>query len=172
MRELSKTYTYPAIDRLMWAFVAAGAGIVLLLLGLGLPAFVPQQSRSTARWLEVLTGSATGQPTFNIPLTQVIFVILGIFALINAVLIYRIGSASVIIDDEVIIYQRGDKTVRVPWTKVIGVNKRLTACAKAGVCELVTIVTKIDSHVITFNSKITGYDEIMKAIQTHTKVKF
>ena len=169
---MSKTYTYPVIDRLMWALVTAGAGIVLLLLGLGLRSFAPQESISTTRWLEVLTGSATEQPTFNILITQVIFVILGIFALINAMLIYRIGSVSVKIDDEVITFQRGDKTVRVPWSEVTSVNKRLTACAKAGVCELITIATKTDSHIITFNSKITGYNEIIKAIQTHTKIKF
>ena len=87
---MAKTYSYPAIDRLMWAFVAAGLGIVLLLLGAGLPAFIPQSSISTTRWLEVLTGSATGQQTFNIPLTRTIFVILGIFALINAVHLFHI----------------------------------------------------------------------------------
>jgi hypothetical protein len=156
----------------MWAFLAAGAGIVLLLLGIGLPAFVPQESISTTRWLEVLTGSATGQPTFNILLTRAIFVILGIFALINALLIYRIGSVSIKIDDDVITYQKGDKIIKVPWTEVTDVKKRVTVGVRAGANELVTIATEKDSHVITFNSKITGYDEIMKAIQTHTKVKF
>jgi len=170
---MEKAYTYPTIDRLMWAFVAAVAGIVLLLLGLGLPIFIPQEgSVSATRWLEVLTGSATGQPTFNIPLSRAIFVILGIFALINAVLIYRIGSVIVKIDDDVIIYQRGDKTIRVPWTEVTDVKKRVTVGVRAGATELVTIATKTDSHIIIFNSKIKGYDEIMKAIQTHTKVKF
>lgn len=170
---MSKTYSYPAIDRLMWAFVAAGLGIVLLLLGAGLPAFIPQSSISTTRWLEVLTSNpAAEQPVFFTPLSQVIFVILGIFALIKAVLIYRIGSVTVKIDDDVITYQRGDKAVRVPWTEVTGVKKRVTAGVRAGATELVTLATETDSHIITFNSKITGYDEIMKAIQTHTKVKF
>jgi hypothetical protein len=171
---MEKVYTYPAIDRLMWAFVAAGAGIVLLLLGLGLPAFVPQEgSVSATRWLEVLTSRpATGQPTFNLLLTRAIFVILGIFALTNAWLIYRIGSVTIKIDDDVIIYQRGDKTTRVPWTEVTDVKKRKTVGVRAGATELVTIATETDSHKITFNSKITGYDEILKAIQTHTNVKF
>jgi hypothetical protein len=123
---MSKTYSYPTMDRLMWAFVAAGAGIVLLLLGIGLPTFVPQQSISTTRWLEVITGSATGQPMFNIPLTRVIFVIFGIFALINAVLIYRIGLVNVKIDETEITYQRGSKTVSVPWSEVTDVKKRVT----------------------------------------------
>jgi hypothetical protein len=169
---MSKTYSYPTMDRLMWAFVAAGAGIVLLLLGIGLPTFVPQQSISTTRWLEVITGSATGQPMFNIPLTRVIFVIFGIFALINAVLIYRIGLVNVKIDETEITYQRGSKTVSVPWSEVTDVKKRVTVGVRAGATELVTIATETDSHIITFNSKITGYNEIMKAIQTHTKVKF
>jgi len=169
---MSKTYSYPTIDRLMWTLLALGAGIVLLLLGLGLPIFVPQESISTTRWLEVITGSATGQPTFNILVTQVIFVIFGIFALINAVLIYRIGLVNVKIDETEITYQRGSKTVSVPWSEVTGIKKRVTAGVRAGATELVTIATDTDSHIITFNSKITGYNEIMKAIQTHTKEKF
>jgi len=169
---MSKTYSYPTMDRLMWALVAAGIGIFLLLLGFGLPTFVPQESISTTRWLEVLTGSATGQPTFNILLTRVIFVILGIFALINAVLIYRIGSATVKIDEAAITYQRGSKTVSVPWSEVTGIKKRVTAGVRAGATELVTIVTKTDPHKITFNSKIKGYEEIMQAIKTNTKVQF
>lgn len=170
---MEKAYTYPAIDRLMWAFVAAGAGIVLLLLGLGLPAFLPQEgSVSATRWLEVLTGSATGQPTFNILLSRAIFVILGIFALINAWLIYRIGLVTVKIDDDVIIYQRGDKTITVPWTEVTDVKKRVTVGVRAGATELVTISTEADSHKITFNSKITGYEEILQAIHNHTKMNF
>ena len=170
---MSKTYSYPAIDRLMWALVAAGAGIVLLLLGIGLPTFVPQeQSLSATRWLEVITGSATGQPTFNIPLSRVIFVILGIFALINAVLIYRIGAATVKIDEAVITYQRGSKTVSVPWSEVTGIKKRVTAGVRAGATELVTIVTETNPYILTFNSKINGYEEILQAIQTHTKLKF
>lgn len=169
---MEKSYTYPTVDRLMWAFMAAGVGIVLLLIGIGLPTFVPQQSISTTRWLEVITGSASGQPTFNIPITRAIFVILGIFALINAFLIYRIGSVAVKIDDNEITYQKGDKIIRVPWTEVTDVKKRVTAGVRAGATELVTIATKNDSYIITFNSKITGYEEIMKAIQTYTKVKF
>jgi hypothetical protein len=156
----------------MWTFVAAGAGIVLLLLAIGLPTFVPQQSISTTRWLEVITGSATGQPTFNILLTRAIFVILAIVAFAFAFSIYRIGSVSVKIDDDVITYQRGDKIISVPWTEVTDVKKRVTAGVRAGATYIVTIATEKDSHIITFNSKITGYDEIMKAIQTHTKVKF
>ncbi len=170
---MEKAYTYPIIDRLMWAFVATGAGIVLLLLGVGLPMFVPQEgSVSATRWLEVLTGSATGQPTFYTPLSRVIFVILGIIALIFAVLIYRAGSTTIKIDDATITYQRGDKTVSVPWSEVTDVKKRVTAGVRAGATELVTIATETDSHIITFNSKITGYEEIMQAIRTHTKVKF
>ncbi len=92
---MSKTYSYPITEILMWALVAAGAGIVLLLLGIGLPIFVPQESISTTRWLEVLTGSATGQQTFNIPLTRTIFVILGErrFKCL-AILVQRLGVSS------------------------------------------------------------------------------
>ena len=169
---MEKSYTYPTVDRLMWAFMAAGAGIVLLLIGIGLPTFVPQQSISTTRWLEVLTGSTRGPPTFNILLTRAIFVILGIFALINAFLIYRIGSVSVKIDDDMITFQKGDKIIKVPWTEVTDVKKHVTVGVRAGATELVTIATEKDPHIITFNSKITGYDEIMKAIQSNTKVRF
>jgi hypothetical protein len=157
----------------MWAIVATGAGVVLLLLGIGLPAFAPQEgSVSANRWLEVLTGSATGQPTFNILLSRVIFVILGIVALIFAVLIYRAGSTTIKIDDATITYQRGDKTVSVPWSEVTDVKKRVTAGVRAGATEVVTLGTEADPHKLTFNSKINGYEEILDAIKTHTKVQF
>ncbi len=170
---MEKAYNYPTIDRFMWAFVAAGAGVVLLLLGIGLPVFVPQErSISANRWLEVLTGRAAGQSTFYTPLTRVIFVIFGIFALINAVLIYRAGSTIIKIDDATITYQRGDKTINVPWSEVTDVKKRVTVGVRAGATEVVTLATETEPRKITFNSKLTGYDELMKAIQTHTNVQF
>jgi hypothetical protein len=170
---MEKTYTYPRLDRLMWVFMAAGAGIALLVLGMGYSSFIPQERPAVAvSWLEVLTGSATGQPTFFIPLTRVLFVIFGILSLINALLIYKAGSASIEIDDDTIKYKRGGKIVRVPWSEVTDIKKRVTVGVRAGATEVVTIATETDPYNITFNSKIKGYDEILQAIQTHTKAQF
>ncbi|MFX1520608.1 MAG: hypothetical protein ACFFCD_11895 [Promethearchaeota archaeon] len=170
---MSKTYSYGKFDRFAWAVVAAGAGIILLIIGLGFTVIVPQQRPAVAvSWLEVLTGSATGQPTFFTPLSQLILVIFGIFALINAVLIYRAGSATIKIDDDAISYNRGQKIVRVPWPEVVNVKKHVTVGVRAGATEVVSIITETDPNKIIFNSKIKGYDTLLQAIQTHTKVKF
>jgi hypothetical protein len=169
--KLSKTYSYGAFDRLAWAVVAAGAGIFLLVLGLGYSLFVPQERPAVAvSWLAVLTGSATGQPRFFTPLTQVIFVIIGIFALINAVLIYKAGSASIEIDNDAITYKRGGKIVRVPWSEVTDVKKHVTVGTRAGATELVSVVSQTSSYKITFNSKIKGYEELLRAVETHVTI--
>lgn len=168
---MSKTYSYRAFDRLAWAVVAAGAGIFLLVLGLGYSSFVPQERPAGAvSWLEVLTGSTAGQPTFMTPLTQVIFVVIGIFALINALLIYKAGSATIEIDDNAITYKRGGKIVRVPWSEVTDVKKRVTVGTRAGATELVSVVSQKNPYKITFNSKIIGYEELLRAVETHAKI--
>ncbi|MCK5587470.1 MAG: hypothetical protein KAI34_01930 [Candidatus Lokiarchaeota archaeon] len=169
---MSQTFSYKLLERLEWTFLAAGAGIVLLLLGVGLPTFAPQESISTTRWLEVLTGSATGQPTFYTPLSRVIFVVFGIITLIFAVIIYRITSVTIKTDDEAITYQRtGGQTVRVTWSEVTDVKKRVIAW-RYGSGDIFTIATETDPHKITFKSTINGFPDLLEAIKTHTKIEF
>jgi hypothetical protein len=170
MNKLSQTFYYKLLERLEWTLLAAGAGIVLLLLGVGMPAFVPQEgSVSATSWLKVLTGSATGQPTFYTPLSQVIFVVLGIISLIFAVMIYRTTSAIIKIDDEAITYQKGGQIERVPWSEVTDVKKRVIAW-RYGAGDIFTIATETDPYKITFKSTISGFPDLLEAIKTHTKI--
>jgi hypothetical protein len=169
---MSKTYAYKTFEKLQWTIIAAFVGIVLMVLGLGSSLFLPQERPAVAvSWLAVLTGSETNQPTFFTPLSQVIFVVFGILALIMAVLIYRAFSASINIADDEITYQRGKKIVRIPWSEVTDVKKRVVA-SRYGAGEIVVIATKTDSHKITFNSTIKGYPELLEAIKTHTNIQF
>jgi hypothetical protein len=166
---MTQTFHYKLMERLEWTLLAAGAGIVLLLLAVGLPAFTPQESISTNRWLEVLTGRAAGQSMFYTPLSRVIFIVLGIIALIFAVLIYRTTSATIKIDDETITYERGDKVVSVPWSEVTDVKKRSIAW-RYGAGDIFTIATETDPQKITIKSTINGFPDLLEAIKTHTKI--
>jgi hypothetical protein len=108
---------------------------------------------------------------FFTPLSQVIFVVLGILALINSVFIYRALSVNIKIDDDAITYHRGRKTIRVPWSEVTDVKKRVVA-SRYGAGEIVTLVTETDPYKISFNSTIKGYPGLLEAIKTHTNIKF
>jgi hypothetical protein len=169
---MSQTFSYKTFEQLEWTLIAAGAGIVLLVLGFGSFFFAPQSTLSSIRWLEVLTSRpAAEQPVFFTPLSQAIFVIIGILALINAVFIYRVFSVNIEVTDDAITYHRGRKTIRVPWSEVTDVKKRVVA-SRYGAGELVTLVTETDSYKISFNSTIKGYPELLEAIKTHTNIKF
>lgn len=169
---MSKTFSYKTLEKLEWTLLAAGAGIVLLILGFGSFFFTPQSTISTTRWIEVLTSKpATEQPVFFTPLSQVIFVVIGILALINSVFIYRALSVNIEIDDDAITYHRGRKITRVLWPEVIDVKKRVVA-SRYGAGETVTLVTEKDPYKISFNSTIKGYPLLLEAIKKHTNIKF
>ncbi len=167
---MSQTFSYKTFEKLEWTLLAAGAGIVLLILGFGSFFFTPQSTISTTRWLEVLTSRpAAEQPVFFTPLSQVIFVVIGILALVNSVFIYRVFSVNIEIDDDAITH-RGRKTIRVPWSEVTDVKKRVVA-SRYGAGEIVTLVTERDPYKISFNSTIKGYTGLLEAIKTHTNIK-
>jgi hypothetical protein len=169
---MSQTFSYKTFEQLEWTLIAAGAGIVLLILGFGSFFFAPQSTISTTRWLEVLTSRpAAEQPVFFTPLSQAIFVIIGILALINSVFIYRAFSVNIEVADDAITYHRGRKTIKVPWSEVTDVKKRVVA-SRYGAGEIVTLVTESDPYKISFNSTIKGYPQLLEAIETHTNIKF
>ncbi|MFX1520607.1 MAG: hypothetical protein ACFFCD_11890 [Promethearchaeota archaeon] len=169
---MPQTFYYKLMERLEWTLLALGAGIFLLVLGVAFPILIPQERPAVAvSWLEVLTGRATGQPTFFTSLTQVIFVVFGILSLIYAVLIYRAVSVNISIDNDAIIYQKGKKIVRVPWSEVADIKKRVIA-SRFGAGEIVTLFAKTDSDKISFNSTIKGYPTLLEAIKTHTNIQF
>ncbi len=134
---------------------------------------LPEESISTTRWLEVLTSKpAAEQPVFFIPLSQVIFVIFGILALMFGVIIYRITSATIKIDDEAISFSRiGKKALKVPWTDITEIKKRVIAW-RYGAGDIYTIKTKTDPHVFTFKSTIKDFPALLEAIKTHTNIEF
>ncbi|MHA2061751.1 MAG: hypothetical protein ACW963_05620 [Candidatus Sifarchaeia archaeon] len=169
---MSQTFSYKTFEKFEWTLIAAGAGIVLLILGFGSFFFPPQSNISTTRWLEVLTSRpAPEQPVFFTPLSQAIFVIIGILALINSVFIYRAFSVNIEVDDDAITYHRGRKIIKVPWSEVTDVKKRVAA-SRYGAGEIVTLVTEKDSYKISFNSTIKRYPELLEAIKTHTNIEF
>ena len=169
---MSQTFSYKTLEKLEWTLIPLAAGIFLLVLGLGFSLFLTQERPAVAvSWIAVLTGSETNQPTFFTPLTQIIFVVIGILALIYAGLIYRAISASINVDDDAITLQRGSKIVKVPWSEVTDVKKRVVA-SRYGAGEIVTLATKTDAQKITFNSTIKGYPKLLEAIKTHTNIQF
>lgn len=170
---MSQTFSYKTFEKLEWTLIAAGAGIVLLILGFGSFFFTPQSNISTTRWLEVLTSRpAPEQPVFFTPLSQAIFVVLGILALINSVFIYRALSVNIEVDGEAITFQRiGKKALRVPWTDITDIKKRVVA-SRYGAGDIYTITTKTDPQAITFNATIKDLPDLLEAIKTHTNIEF
>ena len=166
---MQQKFPYNPLERLFWTVIIAGVGIFVLIIGLAFPLFAPQEgSAGITSALEVLTGSTTQQPTFVTPLGRIVIVVFGIIMLSYAIRIYLTGSAVVVIDDNSISYKLKNEIQRIKWSNVINVTSSpFCGGLSFGAGELLTLITS-ENKKLSVNSYIKGYENLKKAIYSHT----